>query len=147
MILELSQGGEIEGRTPQATIRKDFRDYPIVFGFILWWLYEIPHLIIVTSLKTGRKLFSFFSVDLLFRTLFLPWKRDEVDTTNMALDDKLRVYLMNLVSRLVGAVVRSFTILIGLLAISLTYILGVVSLVGFLGLPILGVLIIILSFI
>lgn len=113
----------------------------------MWWLYEIPHLIIVTSLRTSRKLFSFFSINLLFRTLLLPWKRDEIDTTNMSLDDKLQVWIMNLVSRLAGAVVRSITILLGLLAVSLTYALGAVSLIGFIGLPVLGVLVIVLSLI
>ncbi|MDH4358690.1 MAG: hypothetical protein OEV37_01920 [Candidatus Berkelbacteria bacterium] len=65
----------------------------------------------------------------------------------MSLDDKLQVWIMNLVSRLAGAVVRSITILLGLLAVSLTYALGAVSLIGFIGLPVLGVLVIVLSLI
>jgi len=111
----------------------------------LWWLYYIPQLIISTTLRTSKKLFSFFSIDLLLRTLLLPWKRDEIDTTNMSLEGKFQVWIMNIVSRLVGAVVRSFTILFGLLAIIFTVVVGAVSLIGIISLPVLGVLIIILG--
>lgn len=103
----------------------------------------MPSRILYITDKTVAKLYSFFSIDLLLKTLFLPWKRDEIDTSNMALDDKLRVLLMNLVSRLVGAVVRLGTVIIGISAIAGAGILGFVSLLVFILSPILAAILIV----
>jgi hypothetical protein len=89
-----------------------------LFGFFIWWFDYAPSLIVYVGEKSVAKIFSFFSIDLLAKTLFLPWKRDEIDTSNMALDDKLRVMVMNLISRLVGAIIRFVTIIFGLGAIT-----------------------------
>lgn len=105
-------------------------------GFFIWWFDYVPSRIVYVAEKTIAKVFSFFSIDLLAKTLFLPWKRDEIDTSNLALDDKLRVLVMNLVSRLVGAIVRFFTIIIGLAAIALVIILATASLLVFILSPV-----------
>lgn len=78
-----------------------------------------------------------------------PWKKDEIDTTNMALDDIIRVWFMNLVSRLVGGAVRSLTILAGLFLIICSILFGIVCFIGFVFLPLIVVYLIIngLSFI
>ena len=56
--------------------------------------------------------------------------------TNLALDDRIRVMAMNLVSRFVGATVRSITILVGLLIIILVFSAMCISYIGFILLPI-----------
>lgn len=96
-----------------------------------WWFSYTPALIIYIGKKTIRKTFNFFSIDLLFKTLLLPWKRDETDTTNMSLDDRVKVIVMNLVSRLVGATVRGITILIGLSLMVFEFIATTAALAGF----------------
>ncbi len=105
----------------------------------------MPSTIINSSISTVKKLFAFFSVDLLARTLIEPWKRDEIDTTNMALDGKIRVLIMNLISRLVGFVVRAATISIGLGAIAATAVAGIILALGAILLPAIAVCLIILS--
>jgi len=96
--------------------------------------------------RTIKKFFDFFSIDLLAKTLFLPWKRDEIDTSNMALQDKFRVWIMNLVSRLVGLVVRLVTISLGFATIVLTALSGVAVTVVFMVLPFAGVGLVIVAF-
>lgn len=81
----------------------------------------------------------------MFRTLFDYWKKDEINTTNMALDDKIRVLMMNLVSRFVGAAVRSITIMVGLVIISGTILLTTLALCGFILLPFISIFLIINS--
>jgi len=144
-----SKGGFIE-ETPvsgvdKKNLRRDFRDLPIIFAFFSWWLFAVPSTIINSSISTVKKLFAFFSVDLLARTLIEPWKRDEIDTTNMALDGKIRVLIMNLISRLVGFVVRAATISIGLGAIAATAVAGIILALGAILLPAIAVCLIILS--
>lgn len=56
--------------------------------------------------------------------------------TNLALDDRIRVMMMNLVSRFVGATVRSITILVGLSVIVFIFLAMIVSYIGFILLPI-----------
>ena len=65
-----------------------------------------------------------------------PWKKDEVDMTNLALDDRIKVWGMNLVSRFVGFMVRAITISIGLLAIIFTVLAAIVCFAGFITFPI-----------
>lgn len=67
---------------------------------------------------------SAFSVTILLRTMFDPWKRivsgSYVDT---ALDDKIKAMIDNLISRTVGFFVRLMTLFVALLAIlaNITY--------------------------
>ena len=103
----------------------------------------MPSRIIYVANKSVTKLFNYFSIDLLLKTLFLPWKRDEVDMTNMSLDDRLRVMLMNLISRLVGAVVRTGTIFVGTLSIIATALSALVALILFVASPLLALALII----
>jgi len=92
-------------------------------------------------------LFSYFSIDLLLKTLFLPWKRDEINTDNLSLDLKLRVWIMNLVSRFVGAIVRLGVIFVGLVSIALCVVAAIVAVVGFVALPIIALYLLISIFI
>ena len=62
-----------------------------------------------------EKVFSFFSINLLLRTLFDPWKRDISHVENASLDIVFKIFLDNLVSRLIGAICRFFIIIIGLI--------------------------------
>ena len=115
-------------------------------SFFSWWLLEVPAKLWKITTSLSRKIFGYFSIDLLLKTLFYPWKRDEVDTTNLSLDKKFQVWLMNLISRLVGAVVRAMTIFIGLGMTALTFIIGIVAIVGFYLLPLISAYLIYQSF-
>jgi hypothetical protein len=60
--------------------------------------------------------FTFFSIPLLFQTLFQPWKRIEAERERSGFDlqDYLSTKLVNMIMRLVGACMRLMLILIGL---------------------------------
>ena len=84
------------------------------FGYF-YWLYGpalsglinlLKYLIIVA--------FEFFSIPLLGRYLFAPWKRDVVRPANPSLSQLWQAFLMNFVSRFIGFSVRTITILTGL---------------------------------
>jgi len=119
---------------------------PMPIALFYWWYVLKPKELLAIFEKLLKKELSFFSMDLLLKTLFLPWKRDEINTDNMSLQDKGRILLMNLVSRLVGAVVRSGTIAVGITALIATMLGAFVLMTVFLALPILSVVLIISAF-
>jgi len=81
---------------------------------------------------------QFFSVGILFRTLFFPWKRD----INFAAERGLHPFLFfqrhlnNVFSRLMGGIVRLTVIVIGFAAEAVTLILGIASLILWITLPV-----------
>jgi len=67
-----------------------------------------------------RTTVDFFSIGQLFSTLFAPFRQISATTTNASNPvAALRAFFDQLVSRVVGAVVRSFTILAGCIVIVL----------------------------
>ncbi|PJE59103.1 MAG: hypothetical protein COU83_00455 [Candidatus Portnoybacteria bacterium CG10_big_fil_rev_8_21_14_0_10_40_22] len=105
---------------------------------LFWqWYYAIAPKKI---LKTWRNVLSFgwnfFSIGLLFKTLFAPWKRDITKSTS-GFDPKawLESLVMNLISRLIGAFVRGWVILLGLFFEIIILIFGVLFFLGWLIFP------------
>ncbi len=61
---------------------------------------------------------DYFSIDLLIKTLFQPFRQDSVGSVDGSLDMKLRAFADRMISRLLGAFIRSFILLFGLIAIA-----------------------------
>ena len=59
----------------------------------------------------------YFSIPLLFRTLFSPWKRVTAEHTKRGIEDLAATIVFNIMSRIVGAFVRSMLIIVGLTAL------------------------------
>lgn len=96
--------------------------------------------------RTIANTYDYFSIGLLAKTLFSPWKRDVISMEHMTLGERLQVLVMNLVSRLIGAFIRFFTIIAGLLIIISELLIGVFIFAGFILIPFLAVLIFISAF-
>lgn len=82
--------------------------------YISWWYGEGLLGFWQGILIMTEKIYSFFSVRTLVRTLFDPWKRDNYSVENASLQTRTKVLLDNIVSRLVGFIIRLMTVLIGL---------------------------------
>ncbi|PIU24590.1 hypothetical protein COT12_00245 [Candidatus Berkelbacteria bacterium CG08_land_8_20_14_0_20_39_8] len=52
-----------------------------------------------------------FSVKILFKTLFSPWKRDSISTEGLSIQEKFHVWTLNLASRFIGFLVKTFVLL------------------------------------
>ncbi|MFH1129557.1 MAG: hypothetical protein V1686_02370 [Patescibacteria group bacterium] len=81
---------------------------------------------------------SYFSIPLLFKTLFAPWRRD-ITKKPQGLDfKKLFEYLaFNMISRGTGFLIRFFTILVGIIYLVLTVIIGGIFFILWIILPLL----------
>jgi len=78
---------------------------------------------------------DFFSVRMIFKTLFEPWKRDQLGGKNLSIQEKLNVFILNSVSRLVGFIVKIILFTIYLLFMTGFFILSAVGSLIWLSLP------------
>ncbi len=78
-----------------------------------WWYQAVPRELLNQQRLIGATVVDYFSFGILLRTLFQPWKRDQIATERLPLQERLNVWALNLMSRLIGAVVRSAAILAG----------------------------------
>lgn len=83
--------------------------------YITWWYKDVSSGLFGFIKYFFSYLFDLFSVKTCFLTLFYPWKRDSVSTEGLSIQDRFQVMMLNLVSRLVGAVIKLSTIIAFLL--------------------------------
>ncbi len=85
--------------------------------FIQWLLLDAP----ATYLRYGKEvtlaLYQYFSMSLLGRTLFDPWRHDAIAMDRLPIRYWFQAILSNTTSRTIGFVIRFVTILSGLSAI------------------------------
>lgn len=90
---------------------------------------------------------DYFSVDLLVKTLFAPYRQISAGKVDGPLGVQMRALVDRLFSRVIGAVIRLIILLIGGIAIGLQALLGVVILAGWALVPLIPLFGIVLSFI
>jgi hypothetical protein len=78
---------------------------------------------------------DYFSIKLLLATLFSPYRQISAGRVEGSLSDRMHAFADRLISRVIGAIVRSFMILFGFIAISLQVIVGLIILVVWLSIP------------
>ena len=91
---------------------------------------------------------DYFSVDLLAKTLFSPFRQISAGRVNGPLGVQLRAFADRLISRMIGAMIRTVLLIAGMVAIALTALVGMIILVlwAFVPvLPIVGLIVIIIG--
>ncbi len=98
-------------------------------AFISWWYG--PGWVREVSRVRERlaRTVDFFSIELLLATLFSPFRQISAGQGQGPIGVLLRAWFDQLVSRLIGAIVRTFMIIIGVITLLLVCILGVLRLV------------------
>ncbi len=114
----------------------------MVSAFFTWYYLAIPGRILNYLKYWFLHLADLFSVRLCFRTFFAPWKRDVISTRGLPLKVRFQVWGMNLISRLVGAFIKLFTILTFLFSVVGWVIVSAFLFFGWLLFPLVFVLII-----
>jgi len=67
---------------------------------------------------------DYFSIDLLLRTLFSPYRQISAGKVNGPLGVQMRAFFDRLISRMIGAMIRLFMIVVGVIAIILHIFIG-----------------------
>ena len=96
----------------------------ILFQYLEWQCLEMPRNIFRAWRNFLLFNLNYFSITLILKTFFSPWRRDSWSyPRGFALGQYLEVFFSNLISRILGAIVRSVLIILGLI-IELFIILG-----------------------
>jgi hypothetical protein len=112
----------------------------VLLGLLSWW-YTTGWKQQALSLR--EKLAStvdFYSIDLLLRTLFSPFRQISAGRVDGPLNVQMRAFFDRLVSRLIGGMVRLFMIIFGSIAIALHATAGVALLLAWVFVPLLPLL-------
>lgn len=89
---------------------------------------------------------DFFSITLLLKTLFQPFRQISAGKVEGSLDERLRALADKLISRVIGAGIRLVIIAVGVIAITIHVLLGCIILIGWAIVPALPIAGIILMF-
>ena len=92
---------------------------------IQWWYTRGWGVFITKIVDKLRAAADFFSISLLIRTLFAPFKQIDAGKGGEALADKFQAFIDRLISRIVGAIMRLGLLIFGLVALI------VISVIGF----------------
>ncbi len=100
-----------------------------IVGMLSWWYSRgwIDQALLVRE-RIVRTM-DYFSVDLLLKTLFAPYRQIGASRVDGSLGVKWRAFVDRTVSRVIGSIVRAILIVIGSVAVILHSILGAVVLV------------------
>ena len=104
-------------------------------SLIRWWYSDGWRL---RAQKMSSKLdgvIDYFSIDLLLKTLFQPFRQDGAGRVEGSLDVKMRAFADKMISRMLGAIIRLFILVFGLIAIALYVLYTLVVLVTWFFIP------------
>lgn len=105
---------------------------------IFWWWYGAGWKAAVRRVQSRLVgVLDYFSIDLLLRTLFSPFRQISAGAVDGPLPVKLRAFFDKLLSRIIGAIVRTIVMIIGLVAIAIGLVLGLCVIVGWALVPLL----------
>ncbi|HSX42329.1 MAG TPA: hypothetical protein VLE93_03180 [Candidatus Saccharimonadales bacterium] len=95
-------------------------------GYFYWWYGEGYKQSWQVAAAVLYEVADFFSLEILVKSWFAPWKNDVLSAQNAALSDTVKLWEQNLASRFIGIVLRSIVIFVAVISLAfLTILLGV----------------------
>ncbi len=79
--------------------------------YFSWWYGYLPRRLFLAFKASVITLLDLFSVKILFKTLFSPWKRDLISTEGLSIQEKIQIWTLNLASRFIGFLVKTFVLI------------------------------------
>ena len=110
-----------------------------IVGLFSWW-YGAGWVRCISAVRGGlASIYDYFSLDLLLRTLFSPFRQISAGGVRGPIGVQLRAMLDNLISRVIGAVVRTLVIIIGIITLLVSCLLGLLRIVAWPFIPLLPI--------
>lgn len=111
----------------------------LVIGLLQWWYTDgwRQRVKLVANRLDGT--IDYFSIDLLLKTLFAPYRQISAGRVEGSLEVQLRALIDKLFSRVIGAFIRIIILIIGGVMIAIHALLGLVVLIGWGLVPVLPI--------
>lgn len=110
----------------------------IVAQWISWHFLEMPKNILLSSKVFMEFCIDYFSIKVLFKTLFEPWKMDLKNyQERLEVEDYINVWFDNFISKTIGTILRTSLILWGLLSIAISLTIILIIFISWLLMPVL----------
>jgi len=108
----------------------------MVRQYLIWQFFDVPREIIKAWKNFLLFYLNYFSIPLLIKTFFSHWRRYQWSYgRGFEIGRYLEVFFSNLISRVLGAVVRSFLIFFGLIVEIFIVLAGFIVFIGWLVMP------------
>jgi len=109
----------------------------ILIQYLSWQFFDVPKKLIRAWKNLLLFNLNYFSIPLLIKTLFAPWRRYKMSYgRGFDIGRYFEAFISNLIFRTLGAIVRIFLIIIGLFAEVFIILAGIIVFFGWLVLPI-----------
>jgi len=109
----------------------------IIIQSLIWHYFDMPKNILRAWRNFLLFNLNYFSITLLLKTFFSPWRRDSWSyPKGFDIGQYLEVFFSNLISRVLGAIVRSVLIILGIIIELFIILGGIIVFFGWLVLPV-----------
>ena len=115
-----------------------------IVGFLGWWYSAGWRNCLLRIGERIMRIFDFFSLDLLIKTWLSPFRQIDTGRAGRGISEQLRNLVDSLISRAIGGVVRSITIVVGTVVLVFTLVTGVAEGILWLLIPLVPVICIML---
>ena len=116
-----------------------------IVGLFSWWYGAGWRQRVVAVGERLVGLYDYFSIDLLLRTLFSPFHQISAGGVRGPIGAQLRAWFDQLISRVIGAVVRLLVVVIGVVTLCLAGLIGLVVIIAWPLIPLVPIISVILT--
>src|SRR4051812_21509429 len=99
----------------------------MLVGLLTWWYRDGVRALLNARKENLERISDFFSVELLLKTLFSPFRQISTGSVRGPLAIQVRALLDNLISRIIGLLVRSFMIVLAGISLAVTILYSVLA--------------------
>jgi hypothetical protein len=108
----------------------------LLIQYLVWYFYDVPMEVIVGWKNYLIFTFNYFSVDILIQTFFSHWHKYSLKYgKTISPSWYFEVFVFNMMSRIIGIILRIFLIMIGIISGLFVFFFGIAFLVFWLLLP------------
>lgn len=109
--------------------------YMVIVGMLAWWYTSGLHRLLIAISSRFVGVFDYFSIDLLITTLFSPYRQISAGKVDGPIGLQLRALVDNLLSRVIGAVLRSIVMVIGAVTLVVLAVFSLMQVVAWIVVP------------
>lgn len=100
-----------------------------IVGLFSWWYGAGWARCVRKAQSNLMSIYDYFSIDLLAKTLFAPFRQISAGKVRGPIGVQMRALLDNLISRVVGGVVRTIVLIIGIVTLAISGVIGGLAIV------------------